>query len=174
LINNAGFGEYWAFAESDPQRNTDMINVNIVALTNLTRYYVEDMKKHNFWKILNVWSTAWFQPGPYMAVYFATKAYVQNFSLALVNELEKTNVTVTTLCPWPTESQFVQKSHAWWAQLFAGKLPSSHDVAIFWYKSMMKWKKLVVHGFMNALKAYSIKYLPISIVLKMMNYIMKK
>lgn len=76
-----------------------MLQLNIITLTSLTRYYLEDMKKHNVGKILNVGSTAGFQPGPYMAIYFASKAYVQNFSLALANELENTKITVTTLCP---------------------------------------------------------------------------
>ena len=89
-----------------------MIQLNVLALTNLTRYYVADMKKNDYGKILNVASTAAFEPGPYMAVYFATKAYVSSFSLALSIELAKTKITVTTLYPGPTKSNFVQSASA--------------------------------------------------------------
>ena len=174
LVNNAWFGDYGAFADSDNEKNIQMLQLNIITLTSLTRYYLEDMKKHNVGKILNVGSTAGFQPGPYMAIYFASKAYVQNFSLALANELENTKITVTTLCPWPTQSNFEKHAKAEGSLLFAGKLPSSDSVARLGYQNMMNGKKLVVHGRMNALKAYSIRLLPMYIVLKMMNFIMKK
>ena len=174
LVNNAWFWDYWDFSESDVLRNTQMINLNILSLTNLTRYYVSDMKKNKFWKILNISSTASFQPWPYMAVYFATKAYVSSFSLALASELKNDNITITTLCPWPTKSNFEKVSNSSWIAIFSWKVASSYDVAMLWYKSMLSWKKIVVHWFNNWLKAYGVRFLPTELMLKMMSFIMKK
>ena len=174
LVNNAWFGDYGDFATSDDERNNKMLQLNIVALTRLTRYYIEDMKKHNFWKILNLASTAAFQPGPYMAVYFATKAYVKSFSLAIASELEDTKITVTTLCPGPTASNFEKNANATEASIFSWKLPSSYEVALFGYQSMMKGKKLVIHGWANRILACITRFLPTSLVLKMLKSAMTK
>jgi uncharacterized protein len=172
LVNNAGFGDYGEFATSDDERNNQMLQLNIVALTRLTRYYIEDMKKHNFWKILNVASTAAFQPGPYMAVYFATKAYVKSFSLAIASELEDTKITITTLCPGPTASEFEKNANATEVSIFKWKLPSSYEVALFGYHGMMKGKKLVIHGLVNRIQALSAALMPTSMMLKMMKFMM--
>ncbi len=99
LVNNAGFGTYGVFSETDLTTELKMLQVNIVCLTHLTKLFLKDMITQGNGKILNVASVAAFQPGPLMAVYFATKAYVLSFSEAIANELEGTGVTVTTLCP---------------------------------------------------------------------------
>lgn len=174
LVNNAWFWDYWSFSESDQEKNTEMIQLNILALTNLTRYYVSDMKKNNYWKILNVASTAAFQPGPYMAVYFATKAYVSSFSLALSSELTKTKITVTTLYPGPTKSNFIQSASAEWAQIFSWKLSDSYDVASYGYRSMMRGKRIAIYWAFNKLQAFSVKFMPMSLVLRAMSSIMKE
>ena len=174
LINNAWFWDYWEFSESNPEKDSQMIQLNILALTNLTRYYVADMKKNDHGKILNVASTAAFEPGPYMAVYFATKAYVSSFSLALSSELANTKITITTLYPWPTKSNFVQSASAEWAKIFSWKLSDSYDVASYGYRSMMKGKRMAIYWVLNKIQAYSMKFLPMSLVLKAMNLIMKR
>ncbi|MBX9809294.1 SDR family oxidoreductase [Candidatus Gracilibacteria bacterium] len=172
LINNAGFGDYGEFIKTDLERNTDMIELNITALTSLSRIYAEKMVKNGSGKILNVASTAAFQPGPNMAVYFATKSFVLNFSLALSEELKGSGVTITTLCPGPTESNFQNQANAKGINIFKGKIPTSHEVATYGYKQMLKGNKIAIHGIMNSIKAFSVKFLPYSIqlaLLKKMN-----
>ena len=110
LINNAGFGSYGAFAESDPKTSLNMVEVNIAALTALTRLALPGMIQRKRGKIMNVASTAGFQPGPLMAVYYATKAYVIMFSEAIANELKGSGVTVTCLCPGATANQVCRPS----------------------------------------------------------------
>ncbi|MCA9922498.1 MAG: SDR family oxidoreductase, partial [Anaerolineales bacterium] len=106
LVNNAGFASYGLFHELDRQKELNMMQVNMVALTHLTHLFLPGMVERGYGRILNIASTAAFQPGPLMAVYYATKAYVLSFSEAIANELDGTGVTVTALCPGPTESGF--------------------------------------------------------------------
>ena len=106
LINNAGFGNFGFFTETAIQKEIEMIDLNIKALTMMTKLFVKEMVARGKGKILNIASTAAFQPGPLMAVYYASKAYVLSFSEALSNELQGTGVTVTTLCPGPTQTGF--------------------------------------------------------------------
>ena len=174
LINNAWFWDYGEFSESDPEKDAQMIQLNVLALTNLTRYYVADMKKNDYGKILNVASTAAFEPGPYMAVYFATKAYVSSFSLALSSELANTKITITTLYPGPTKSNFVQSASAEWAQIFSWKLSDSYDVASYGYRSMMKGKRMAIYWALNKTQACIMKFIPMWLVLRTMNMIIKK
>lgn len=107
LVNNAGLGEYGLFAETDWQKELQMIEVNILALTHLTKLFLPQMLKNNSGKILNVASTAAFQPGPQMAVYYASKAYVLHFSEAVNYELRNTNITITALCPVERKAVFL-------------------------------------------------------------------
>ncbi len=126
LINNAGFGDFGMFADSDLDKQLQMINLNIIALTSLTRLYLPEMTKRRSGKIMNVASTAAFQPGPTMAVYYATKAYVLHFSEAIANELKGSGVTVTVLCPGATESGFQAAADMQESKLVKGKkLPTS-------------------------------------------------
>src|SRR6266513_320482 len=106
LINNAGFGLGGEFLETDLAREMEMIQVNATALTQLTKLFAPPMVKRRAGKIMNVASTAAFQPGPLMAVYYATKAYVLSFSEAIAEELRDSGVTVTALCPGPTRTDF--------------------------------------------------------------------
>lgn len=161
LVNNAGFGTSGFFTDTDLQKEVEMINLNITALTYLTKIFAKEMKLRGSGKIMNVSSTAAFQPGPLMAVYYATKAYVQSFSEALANELKGTGVTVTTLCPGPTASGFQYAANINNVRLVKGrKLPSSAEVALFGYNAMMKGKTVAVHGFINKIVAQSYRFLP--------------
>jgi uncharacterized protein len=161
LVNNAGFGDNGYFVESDWNRQLEMINLNITALTYLTRLFLPEMVSRQSGKILNVASTAAFQPGPMMSVYYASKAYVLSFSEAISNELEGKGVTVTALCPGATVSGFQKAAALEESKLFKGKkLPSSAEVAAFGYRAMNKGKVVAIHGFMNAVLATSIRFTP--------------
>src|SRR5262249_26236817 len=111
LINNAGLGDYGLFETSDPQRLHDMLTVNIVALTELTRLFLPDLLKQKNARIMNVASVTGFLPGPFMSVFFATKHYVLAFSEGLREELRASNVALTALCPPPVNTAFVQGAH---------------------------------------------------------------
>ena len=110
LVNNAGFGVYGMFCDTDGLKEHELLHVNIVALTELTKLLLKPMLERGSGKILNVGSTAGFVPGPGMAVYYASKAYVLSFSEALANELEGTGVSVTVLCPGPTGTEFQDRA----------------------------------------------------------------
>ena len=172
LVNNAGFGSYGFFVESDWKKTEEMIDLNIKSLTLLSRLFGADMVTNKAGKILNVASTAAFQPGPTMAVYFATKSYVLFLSEAMSNELKGTGVTVTCLCPGATESGFMVAAAMDDSALFKNrKLPSSAAVALFGYKAMMKGKMTVIHGIMNYLVANSVRLAPRSWVLPLVRKI---
>ncbi len=150
LINNAGFGESGFFHSSEWLKTEQMIQLNITALTQLTRIFVEDMVKNRSGKILNVSSTAAFQPGPLMAVYYASKAFVLNFSEALNNEVKDFGVSVTTVCPGPTATNFQSVAQIQDTVLVKGKkLMSAAEVAQAAWKGMEKNKALVIPGFKN-------------------------
>lgn len=167
LINNAGFGDFGMFAETDWQKQLQMINLNITTLTQFTQLYLQDMLKRGNGKIMNVASTAAFQSGPTMSVYYATKAYVLSFSEAVNNEISDKGVTVTTLCPGVTESGFQAAAAMEESALVKGKrFPSSKEVAEYGYKAMMKGKTVAIHGFMNYILANSVRFLPRAIVVK--------
>ena len=167
LVNNAGFGDFGLFQESDWSKQERMINVNMLALTHLTRLFLPSMVKKRSGKILNVASTAGFQPGPLMSVYYATKAYVISFSEAIANELEGTGVTVTALCPGPTKSGFQKAAHIEKSNLVNGKnIPAAKEVAEFGYKAMMKGKLIAVHGFRNKELAFLSHHAPKNMVIK--------
>ncbi len=145
LINNAGFGGHGKFHERPWEQDLAMINLNIIALSAMTRLFLPDFVKRNSGRILNTSSTASFMPGPLQAVYFATKAYVTFLSNALAEELHDTNVTVTNLMPGATETEFAKTSGMDKTNLFA-KTVSAHSVAIEGYNGMMAGKLDVVSG----------------------------
>jgi short-subunit dehydrogenase len=133
------------------------------------------MIKNKYGRIMNVASTAAFQPGPTMSVYYATKAYVLHFSEAIANELEGSGVTVTALCPGPTESGFQAAAAMEESKLVKGKkFPTSAEVAEYGYKAMMKGEKVAIHGLMNYLMANSVRFSPRGLVLKMVRMIQDK
>jgi len=167
LVNNAGFGTFGFFAETPPASTMEMLQVNMTALTHLTRLFVEDMRSKKFGRILNVASTAAFQPGPLMAVYYATKAYVLSFSEALANELRGTGVSVTVLCPGPTHTGFQKRAHMEGSPLTSGgNLPvmDAATVARIGYRGLMKGKTIVIPGFVNRLLVFSVRFGPRSVV----------
>jgi short-subunit dehydrogenase len=167
LINNAGFGDFGFFVENDWNKELQMINLNITTLTQFTKLYLQEMVKRRSGKIMNVASTAAFQSGPTMAVYYATKAYVLSFSEAIDNEVRDKGVTVTTLCPGATESGFQAAAAMEESALVKGKkLPSSKEVAEYGYKSMMNGKTVAIHGFMNWILANSVRFTPRALVVK--------
>ncbi|MBT8462820.1 MAG: SDR family oxidoreductase [Gemmatimonadetes bacterium] len=161
LVNNAGFGTMGRFVRSDTGAQVDMVEVNITALTHLTRLYAERMLERGQGRIMNVASTAAFQPGPFMAVYFATKAYVLSFSEALAEELRDTGVTVTALCPGPTVTGF-QKRAGMEHSPIGGRMVTADaaSVARAGYAGMMKGKRLVIPGLFNRLGTMSPRFFP--------------
>lgn len=167
LINNAGFGDFGMFVSTNWNKEEEMINLNITALTQFSKLFIKDMVARKNGKILNLASTAAFQPGPTMAVYFATKAYVLSFSEAVANEVKEFGVTVTALCPGPTESGFQTAASMDNAKLFKDKkLPSSREVAIYGYNAMLKGKTVAIHGTLNYILANAIRLLPRNLVTK--------
>lgn len=175
LINNAGFGDSGLFFDSEWVKQEQMINLNITTLTHFTRLFLKDMVERKSGKVLNLASTASFQPGPTMAVYCATKAYVLSFSEAINNEVRESGVTVTALCPGATVSGFQAAASLEGSKLFEGKkLPSSKEVAEYGYRAMMKGKPMVIHGFKNSIMAHSIGFAPRSLVVKIARKILEK
>ncbi|TAH20111.1 MAG: SDR family oxidoreductase [Cytophagales bacterium] len=175
LINNAGFGDFGMFAETDWNKELQMINLNITTLTHFTKLYLKDMVSRRSGKIMNVASTAAFQSGPTMAVYYATKAFVLSFSEAVDNEVSDKGVTVTTLCPGATESGFQAAAAMEESALVKGKkLPTSKEVAEYGYKAMIKGKTVAIHGFMNYLMANSVRFTPRALVVKITRKIQDK
>lgn len=165
LVNNAGVGDFGHFASSDWDKQMKMINLNIMALTHLTRLLLPDMIKKRYGKILNVASTAAFQPGPTMAVYFATKAYVLSFSEALANEVKRRGVTVTALCPGATNTGFKSASALENSSLFKSKhIATSKNVAEFGYRAMMRGQTVAIHGVFNYLLTLLMRFVPRNLV----------
>lgn len=165
LVNNAGFGLWGEFTETPWERELAMIDLNVRALTELTKRFLPGMVERGCGRVLNVASTAAFQPGPLMAVYFATKAFVLSFSEAVNEELRGTGVNVTTLCPGPTQSEFFEKADAQDRQLGKGNLPDARQVASFGISALFEGKRTVVHGFSNRVVALLGRFAPRSMVI---------
>jgi short-subunit dehydrogenase len=161
LVNNAGYGVLGEFAKVSLEDNLGQIQLNITALTHLTRLFLAAMIEGHFGKILNVASTAGFQPGPLMSVYYATKAYVISFSEALANELDGTGVTVTCLCPGATDTGFQRRAGLENTLLFKKLRPmDAKRVARDGYRGLMAGKVIVISGFRNWLLAESVRFSP--------------
>jgi len=175
LVNNAGFGAYGPFAETDLMTERQMMQLNMVTPTHLTKLFLDEMLKSGGGKILNVASTAAFQPGPLMAVYYATKAYLLSFSEAIASELEGTGVTVTALCPGPTSTGFGKRAKMEGARLVRGKIVmDAETVARIGYKGLMRGKTLVVPGLINKILRLGPRTLPRKLVARMVKSIQKK
>ncbi len=172
LVNNAGFGLHGYFHEQDPQKILALLQVNVVALTRLTRLFLEPMLQRAGGQILNVASTAAFQPGPLMAVYYASKAYVLHFSEALDKELSGTGVRVSTLCPGPTESEFQQRAGMENVALFqVNHVMDSATVARQAYQGLSSGKRVVVTGWTNRLLSNIVRWAPRNWVLSVVKRI---
>lgn len=165
LVNNAGFGGWGRFAETDLVSELEMIQLNVTALTHLTKLFLKDMVRAGRGRILNVASTAAFQPGPLMAVYYATKAYVLSFSEALSEELRATGVTVTALCPGPTHTEFGKRSGMGRTHIFAGPLVmTAANVARAGVEAMERGRAVVVPGAANKAISFSVRVSPRALV----------
>ena len=161
LVNNAGFGGWGPFVESDLAATLQMIQLNVVALTQLTRLFLPGMVQRNTGGVLNVASTAAFQPGPLMAVYYASKAYVLHFSEALSEELRETNVRVSALCPGATATGFEGRAGLGASKLFTGrKVMDARTVAEVGYRGFLRGKRVVVSGLWNNLLVTSNRFVP--------------
>lgn len=175
LLNNAGIGTFGNFHENDWKQEEQMINLNVTALSHLCHLFLQDFVAQKSGKILNVASTAAFQPGPIMAVYFATKAYVLHFSEAINEEVKKHGVTVTALCPGATDSNFFNAADMHESALVKGKkLPSSREVAEYGYNAMLKGKPVVIHGTFNYLLANSVRFAPRNLIVKISKFFVEK
>ncbi|SPE57257.1 Short-chain dehydrogenase/reductase SDR [Verrucomicrobia bacterium] len=166
LVNNAGFGAHGLFATLPLDRQLEMLQVNITALTQLTRLFLPGMIERRRGGILNVASTAGFQPGPLMAVYFATKAYVLSFTEALAEELAGTGVTVTALCPGATATNFAEAAKGRFSRRFVRFSMSADSVARIGHRAFRNGKVVAVAGWRNKLMAISVRFAPRALVRK--------
>jgi short-subunit dehydrogenase len=149
LINNAGFGLRGRYTETDWEAEARMVQVNMTALAHLTKLFAKDMSGRGSGRILNVGSTAAFVPGPFMAMYYASKAFVVSLSLSIADELRGTGVSVTVLCPGPTRTEFETAAGLGDSNLFKGPIMSAAAVAREGYAAMMAGKPEVIAGARN-------------------------
>jgi len=163
LVNNAGFGIHGPFADTDPAAQRALIQVNITSLTELTRLLLPAMIRRRHGRILNVASTAAYVPGPFMSTYYASKAYVLSYSVALARELRPLGVTVTALCPGPTRTAFGQRAGMRDARLFRLATMDSHTVAEAGYRALMTGKTIAIPGLLNQLGAALSRLTPYAI-----------
>ncbi len=168
VVNNAGFGMRGTVAELPLQRQLDMVQVNITALTELTRLFLPTMLERNRGGILNVGSTAGFQPGPMMAVYYATKAYVVSFTEALTEEVAASALRVSCLAPGPTATGFAEEANMTKTRLFRLGTMSAADVARIGYEGWKRGKVLVVPGVTNRLGIALVRVSPRFVVRKLL------
>src|SRR5712692_6078067 len=175
LVNNAGNGKFGEFAKMPLEEDIGMIQLNMVTLTILTKLFLGPMLERKAGKIMNVASTAGFQPGPLMAVYYATKAYVISFSEALANELKGSGVTVTCFCPGATDTGFAKRADTESSRLFKqiGAMDAK-TVAQDGYRGLMKGKGLVISGFRNWLLAESVRFAPRKAVTSISRWVAEK
>lgn len=168
LVNNAGVGIYGKLIENDTERLRAMLRINILVPTFLCRLLGARMAERGGGRILNVASAAAFMPGPWMAGYYASKAYLLSFSEALASELQGTGVTVTALCPGPIATAFMDVSGMAASKLVAGKkLPASQAVAEYGYRAMRRGKRVAVYGFRNKLYVFLMRLLPRGLVARL-------
>lgn len=168
LVNNAGFGNRSEFLSSNWQKQNEMIELNIKTLTHMTYLYANDMKKNGFGRILNISSAAAFCPGPYMAVYYATKAYVLSFSQAIAEELKNSKISVTALCPGPTKTNFMQNAKVENSKIFTLLRPASaQSVAQLGYSKMIKGEFCAYHGFVTKITNMGSRLLPRKLITKL-------
>jgi short-subunit dehydrogenase len=167
LVNNAGFGKLSSFSRSDLANTLQMIQLNITTLTHLTRLFLPSMLERKSGRILNVASMAAFQPGPYMAIYYASKAYVLSFSEALSEELSGSGVTVTALCPGPTKTGFQARAGIKNSRLIQSLgFMESNMVAEAGYRALMHGKRVAVPGILNKVGVVATSIFPHSITMK--------
>lgn len=173
LINNAGFGDYGPFTESKLSTQLSMIDLNIRALVELTHRLAPDMVARGNGRIMNVASVAGFLPGPLMATYFASKAFVLSFSEALGVELAGSGVTVTCLCPGSTKTSFGENAHVSATHSTRTSRVTAAQVAAFGWKAMMSGKPVAVHGIGNRWSLFLTRFVPRGFVTKLVHSIQR-
>jgi hypothetical protein len=166
LVNNAGFGMQGAFSALPVDRQIEMIRLNVTTLTELTGRLLPGMLQRGGGGVLNIGSTAGFQPGPFMAVYYATKAYVVSFSEALAEELSGSQLRITCLAPGPTATGFAAEAGVTDAPLFRGDVMDVDEVARVGFEGWKAGKPLVIAGRRNWLRAFAVRLTPRSVVRK--------
>ena len=165
LINNAGFGDWGPFASRDAARQLDMVQVNVASLVRITRELLPEMLARGRGGILNVASTAAFSPGPLMAVYFATKAFVVSFSEALSKEVAGSGVTVTVLCPGATKTDFDRAAGLPQGRSSGGNVMDAEKVAASGLDGLLAGKRIVIPGLLNRLGLFGARFAPRSVLL---------
>ena len=161
LVNNAGFGSNGPFLDQPLPRETEMVQVNVQAVLQLAWLFGRGMRERKSGRILNIASTAGFQPGPFMATYYASKSFVILFSEALSHELRGSGVTVTAHCPGATQTGFADASGNAKSKLFQQRKPASAaEVAAHGWKAMKAGKPVAVHGVLNAIGAFGVRLSP--------------
>jgi uncharacterized protein len=174
LVNNAGFGDTGEFQTLSKNKQTNMIDLNVRALTELTHLFGSKMVERKAGRILNVASVVAFMPGPKMATYFATKAFVLSLSQALSQEWSKYGVQVMALCPGVTTSGFQESSNQSHMDMVKGKnIPTSAQVAQYGYDKLIAGKSLAIHGFVNKVFCFLPRILPRKLLLKIMDGALK-
>jgi uncharacterized protein len=175
LVNNAGFGVFGEFASMAEEEVLGQIHLNITGLTHLTRVFLPLMVARRSGKIMNVASTAAFQPGPLMAVYYATKAYVLSFSEALANEVAGSGVVVSCFCPGATDTGFAKRAGTEDSRLFKKLRPMSAEaVARDGYRGLMAGRTVVISGVQNWLVAESVRFAPRKLVTAVSRWVAEK
>lgn len=175
LVNNAGFGTLGPFLDTDLEKELAMIRLNVSALVELCGLFVPAMKARGSGRVLNVASTAAFQPGPFMAIYYATKAFVLSFSEALWDELNGSGVTVTCLCPGPVRTEFADRAGMNETNLFRGpNVMAVGPVCEAAFKATMKGKRLVIPGVWNKLLVFGVRFAPRRMILRIVRRFQQK
>jgi len=164
LVNNAGSGDTGLFAETSLEKTQSMMQLNMSSLVALTRLLLPSMIERGKGGVLNVASIAAFVPGPTMSVYFASKAFVLSFSEALANELHGSGVSVTTVCPGATSTEFDRQAGTYWGDDYHKGLPTAQVVAEFGYKAFVQGKQLAIHGQKNRLLLLLARFLPHALI----------
>lgn len=174
LVNNAGVGVYGAFLEADAKSVDQMLQLNMISLTELTRAFAADMVANGGGRILNVASTAAFQPGPLMATYYASKSYVLSFSEALANELAPAGVTVTALCPGPTRSGFQDAAKMEGSRILTMGMMDAATVAKLGWRGLERGRSVVITGFVNRVLVESLRLMPRCVVTRVSRFVSER
>jgi short-subunit dehydrogenase len=174
LVNNAGFGVYGSFVHTSWQSESELLELQVRSLTCLTKYLLPAMLEKGEGGIINVASTAAYQPGPLMAVYYASKSYVLSFTEALAGELKGSGITVTALCPGPTITEFARRAELTDVMLFEAGGMSAADVARVGYAGYLRGKTTVIPGIWNRIMAYAVKLVPTKVKLTVVKQLHRK